>query len=87
MDDDPTDLKLPGMGGPALARRLQADPTTRHIPSVTITAAGETYRRDTALAAGCDAYITKPVATRTLNAQVTRAAVHHPSPPENESLP
>lgn len=68
------DLKLPGMDGLALARRLTDDPDTRHIPIIAITAAPERFSREEALAAGCDAYIVKPVDTRTLSARIASAA-------------
>ena len=67
------DLKLPGMSGLELARRLKTDPATKHIPIVAITAAAEQFTRDAALAAGCDAYIVKPVDTRRFSEQVTEA--------------
>jgi CheY-like chemotaxis protein len=78
------DLKLPGMDGLALARRLKQDPATKHIPIVAITAAPETFSQSAALAAGCDAYIVKPVDTRKLNAQVMNTAAHQSEPPEKE---
>lgn len=68
------DLKLPGMDGLALARLLKQNPSTRHIPIVAITAAAEKYSRADALAAGCDAFIVKPVDTRKLPQQVSAAA-------------
>jgi len=68
------DLNLPGMDGLALARLLKQDAATRHIPIVAITAAAEQFTRDAALAAGCDAYIAKPVDTRKLSEQVTEAS-------------
>jgi CheY-like chemotaxis protein len=64
------DLKLPGMNGLALARRLKQDPHTRHIPIIAVTAAIEIFAREEALAAGCDAFLVKPVNTRTLPDQV-----------------
>lgn len=64
------DLKLPGMDGLALARRLKRDPATQHIPIVAITAAPEQFSHAAALAAGCDAYIAKPVDTRQFSEQV-----------------
>ena|SRR6185503_4147012 len=76
------DLKLPGIDGLELARRLKADADTRHIPIVAITAARETYSRDAALAAGCDGFIVKPVDTRKLSDQILNVAV--PPPPEKE---
>ena len=78
------DLKLPGMGGLALARRLKQDPATKHIPIIAITAAPETFSKSAALAAGCDAYIVKPVDTRKLNAQVMNTVAHQSGPPEKE---
>jgi len=68
------DLKLPGMDGLEFARLLKKDRDTRRIPIVAITAAQEKYTREDALAAGCDAFIVKPVDTRQLAAQVASAA-------------
>ena len=67
------DLRLPGMDGLELARRLKADPKTRPIPIVAITAAPELFSRQTALAAGCDAYFVKPVDTRKLSGEIEQA--------------
>ena len=78
------DLKLPGMDGLALARRLKQDPATKHIPIVAITSVPETFGKSAALAAGCDAYLVKPVDTRKLNAQVLNTAAHQSGPPEEE---
>lgn len=69
------DLKLPGMDGLALARLLKRDAATRPIPIVAITAAREKFSREDVLAAGCDAFIYKPVNTRQLAAQVTGVVV------------
>lgn len=71
------DLRLPGMDGLALARRLKRDPDTQHIPIVAITAAPERFSRQEALDAGCTAFIVKPVNTRTLSEQVSSAASTH----------
>ena len=64
------DLKLPGMDGLTLARLLKQDPETRHIPIVAITAGVESFSQKASFAAGCDAYIAKPVDTRKLPAQI-----------------
>lgn len=64
------DLKLPGMDGLALARLLKQNPATRQIPIVALTAALEKFSRADALAAGCDAFLVKPVDTRKLSEQV-----------------
>jgi CheY-like chemotaxis protein len=68
------DLKLPGMDGLALARRCKADPDTRAIPIVAVTAAPELFSREAALAAGCEAFIRKPVDTRQLPEAVATLA-------------
>ena len=60
------DLALPGMSGLELARILKANPETRNIPIVAITFYPNRFKREEALAAGCDAYVVKPVNTRDL---------------------
>ena len=64
------DLELPGMGGLTLVRKLKADPTTRDIHVVAVTSYPERYKKAEAMAAGCDAYLVKPINTRTLPHQV-----------------
>jgi CheY-like chemotaxis protein len=68
------DLKLPGMDGLDLARLLKNDPATQEIPIIAITAAVEKFSEAEAFAAGCTAFILKPVNTRTLPRQVAEAA-------------
>jgi CheY-like chemotaxis protein len=60
------DMGLPGMDGLALVRRLKADPETRGIHVVAITAYPERFSRAKAMEAGCDGYLLKPISTRTL---------------------
>ena len=67
------DLSLPVTDGLTFARRLKADPATRHILIVAVTSYPEKFSMAEALEAGCDAYLPKPVSTRTLPA--TLAAV------------
>jgi CheY-like chemotaxis protein len=64
------DLSLPGMDGLELARKLKADPETHGILVVAITSYPEKYSKAAALAAGCDAYIQKPINTRELSGQL-----------------
>lgn len=66
------DIGLPGMDGHAAVRALRADPTTRDIPVVAVTAYAMAGDEKLALDSGFDAYITKPIRTRTLAATVAR---------------
>jgi two-component system, cell cycle response regulator DivK len=60
------DIQLPGMDGLELTRRLKADPATRHITVLGLTAYAMKGDEEKILAAGCDGYIPKPIDTRTL---------------------
>jgi len=60
------DIQLPGIDGLELTRRLKADPGTRDIVIVAVTAYAMKGDQAKALAAGCDDYITKPIDTRNL---------------------
>ena len=58
------DLQLPGVDGLELTRRIKADPATRDVAIIAVTAYAMTGDREKALAAGCDDYVTKPIDTR-----------------------
>ncbi|MEZ5651262.1 MAG: ATP-binding protein [Burkholderiaceae bacterium] len=55
------DLSLPGIDGWEATRRLKADPATRAIPVIALTAHAMSGDQEQALAAGCDDFDTKPV--------------------------
>jgi CheY-like chemotaxis protein len=65
------DLSLPGMDGLTLVRKLKADPATRDIHIVAVTSYPEKFSMAEVLAAGCDAYLSKPLSTRTLPTTLT----------------
>jgi CheY-like chemotaxis protein len=60
------DIQLPGMDGLQLTKRLKADPATRDITILGLTAYAMKGDQEKILAAGCDGYIPKPIDTRTL---------------------
>lgn len=66
------DFSLPGMDGLSATRKLKADPATRHLAVVGLTANAMKGDEEAALAAGCDGYLTKPINTRTFVATVTQ---------------
>ena len=56
------DLSLPGIDGWEATRRIKANPKTRSIPIIALTAHAFEADVAKAVAAGCIAYETKPVA-------------------------
>lgn len=55
------DVSLPLMNGYDATRAIKANPQTRGIPIIALTAHAMASDREKALAAGCDDYDTKPV--------------------------
>lgn len=66
------DLQMPGMDGFELTRRLKADPATREIVIVALTAYAMKGDEERARAAGCDGYVAKPIDTRALPGIIAR---------------
>lgn len=55
------DVQLPGMDGLTATRILKLDSKTRHIKIIAVTAFAMKGDEERILAAGCDAYVAKPV--------------------------
>ncbi len=66
------DMSLPVMDGWEATRRLKAEPQTRAIPVIALTAHAMSSDREKAVAAGCDVYDTKPVELERLLAKIER---------------
>src|ERR1700694_4238071 len=64
------DLSLPGMDGLAATRALRANPAISHLPVIALTAHAMKGDEQSALDAGCDGYLAKPIDTRTFLARV-----------------
>ena len=65
-------LHLPAMDGLAATAILKDNPVTRHIPIIAVTSRAMDGDGRLALDAGCDAYITKPINTRTFVQSITQ---------------
>lgn len=74
------DIQLPGMSGLEVTERLKADPKTAAIHVVIVTASAMPGDEARAKEIGCDAYVTKPINTRTLPELLERllAGERHP---------
>jgi two-component system, cell cycle response regulator DivK len=66
------DIQLPDLDGLALTRSLKADPATFDLPIVAVTAYAMKGDAEKMRAAGCNAYVPKPIDTRALLTLVSR---------------
>lgn len=55
-----SDIRMPGLDGYQIVKRLKTNPNTNHIPIILLTAKNELDDRIAALDQGADAYIPKP---------------------------
>ena len=74
------DLNLPEIDGWEATRRLKADPATRDIPIIALSAHAMAGDREKALATGCDDFDTKPIEFDRLLAKIDQALATHPPP-------
>jgi CheY-like chemotaxis protein len=78
------DIQLPGIDGLELTRRLKAEPATRQIVIIAVTAYAMKGDQAKAIAAGCDDYVTKPIDTRALPELIARHLRSAGGPPPEE---
>ncbi|HKV87775.1 MAG TPA: response regulator [Candidatus Dormibacteraeota bacterium] len=71
------DIQLPGMDGLELTRKLKSEAATATIPVVALTAHTMPLHERAAVAAGCAAFLAKPVSPAILSAEV-RARLENP---------
>ena len=66
------DIQLPGIDGITALKQLRADPKTKSIPVIAITASAMTHNRKTMLAEGFDGYQTKPISLKEFLGEIER---------------
>ena len=66
------DIQLPGIDGITALKRLRAEPKTKSIPAIAITASAMTHNRQTMLAEGFDGYQTKPISLKDFLGEVEK---------------
>lgn len=79
------DWMLPGQSGLALAKALRADPRTRELPIIMVTARGEEADKIAGLEAWVDDYVTKPFSPRELKARI-KAVLRRRAPEAAQEL-
>jgi two-component system, cell cycle response regulator DivK len=73
------DIQLPGIDGITALKQLRADPVTKTIPVIAITASAMTYNRKTMLAEGFDGYQSKPISVKDFLGEIERVLCSHAS--------
>jgi two-component system cell cycle response regulator DivK len=64
------DIQLPGMDGFAALRQLRADPITKSISVMAVTASAMEQDRQKILKAGFDGYMTKPINVKKFTGEI-----------------
>lgn len=66
------DIHLPGMSGLEVARGLKADPNTRTIPILGMTASAAPIDREMCARSGCDGFLAKPFLIHQLKSEIEK---------------
>jgi two-component system, cell cycle response regulator DivK len=73
------DIQLPGMNGIQALGQLRADPQTRSIPVIAVTASAMTQDRQKIMSAGFDGYQSKPINVKEFVAAVRQMLDRRPA--------
>jgi two-component system, cell cycle response regulator DivK len=73
------DIQLPGMDGITALKQLRANPQTKSIAVIAITASAMTYNRRTMLAEGFNGYQSKPISVKDFLGELERVLASHAS--------
>ncbi len=73
------DIQLPGMDGITALKQLRANPQTKSIPVIAITASAMTNNRQAMLAEGFDGYQSKPISMKDFFGEIERVLARHTS--------
>jgi len=77
-----TDIRLPGMDGLELTKRIKQDPRTQSIKVVAVSAYTGPGDEQKAINAGCDGYLTKPIDSTALTSRVRHMLQRSLPPPK-----
>jgi two-component system, cell cycle response regulator DivK len=66
------DIQLPGMDGITALKQLRANPQTKSVPVIAITASAMTNNRQAMLAEGFDGYQSKPISVKDFFGELER---------------
>jgi len=81
------DIRLPGMDGLEMARRVKKNPQTRTIKVVAVTSSAQADDILRAAEAGCDAYLTRPIETQVLASRIREVLDRAVKVPADHRLP
>jgi two-component system cell cycle response regulator DivK len=73
------DIQLPGMDGITALKQLRANPQTKSVPVIAITASAMTNNRQAMLAEGFDGYQSKPISVKDFLGELERVLARHAS--------
>ena len=79
------DIMMPELSGLQLCQLVRADPATKHVPVIFLTARGEAEDRVKGLEVGADDYIAKPFNSKELILRVANVLKRGPATPESRT--